>query len=642
MPSTATHDHTHAHDFKTPGGLLHLQATIFWTVLPEICIFVGWAFLIASLSETVHQLEIAPTLLTVFGTVIGLLLTFKTNSAFGSYSEGRRLWSSVILASRTFARMAWLHCPDQLHVPADPSTSISHAERAEALAEKRTYINLVAAFSVALKHYVRGEPGVHYTDLWPLVAFLPRYHKLPSSLYLRRDDLGPGYAPSPVEPGSVETLGASAFAVLGGPGAGAGARTPLAMSRQTSFDPAFELHGGLAAASSQSMHSLSEAHSRTPLFPPLSSTSPVQPRTASPSVSGAAATAEPSYPRAHAHPYTAAEVDLAAVAATLRDRRGLGLGEVKKRRSTAALAMAVERAAPGQGHELLPARNPPPRSIDDFVPFYDFFADVLHWLFRRGRGVAHKIEDAAHRLEGDDDESGAASRSGRRRRRMRREKGKKEPLQTREGGDNVPLELILLLSGWVAALQRRKTIDVPTINALLGALQALSDALTGLERVLLTPMPIAYSLHLRHVIWIYLLLAPSQLHETLGWLTVPATAIISFVFLGLLRLGDQIENPLGYDPSDLDLESFTLTVLRELRELVAHPAGESAPDEVLAALREGAKKAAAVEAAGKEGEEGEGKDGEGEGEQGSEGGKEERLVEEEERREYGEEGWRRV
>lgn len=87
------HDHAHAHDFKPPGGLLHLQATIFWTVLPEICIFVAWAFLIASLSETVHQcvdvasddawrpsrqltsrfhnrrLEIAPTLLTVFGTV---------------------------------------------------------------------------------------------------------------------------------------------------------------------------------------------------------------------------------------------------------------------------------------------------------------------------------------------------------------------------------------------------------------------------------------------------------------------------------------------------------------------------------------------------------------------------------------------
>ena len=72
------------------------------------------------------------------------------------------------------------------------------------------------------------------------------------------------------------------------------------------------------------------------------------------------------------------------------------------------------------------------------MPFWDFFADVLHWLFRRGRGVAHKLEDAAHRLEGDV-EGGAASRS--RRRRRRRQKGKKEPLLTREGGDNVPLEV---------------------------------------------------------------------------------------------------------------------------------------------------------------------------------------------------------
>ncbi|BGP40996.1 hypothetical protein JCM10450v2_005005 [Rhodotorula kratochvilovae] len=596
MASKDHHDHTHAHDFKPPGGLLHIQATIFWTVLPEIVIFVAWAFLITSLSESVHQLEIAPTLLTVFGTVIGLLLTFKTNSAFGSYSEGRRLWSSVILASRTFARMAWLHCPDALHVPADTSTPISRAEAAEAQSEKRTYINLVAAFSVALKHYVRGEPGVHYVDLWPLVAFLPRYHRLPTSLYLRRPDLDPSYASS--DPGSVETLGASAFAVLGGPGAGGGVRTPLAMSRQGSYDPAFELHGGLAAGGANpSLPSLRETSSRTPLVSPLASSS-AHPLEASTSSSASSATA-----------VHRAEVDLAEIAAKLRDRRGVGLGAVKKRRSSAALAQAVERAP--TSHELLPARNPPPRSLDDFVPFYDFFADLAHWLFRRGKRVADKIEDVADRFEGG---------HGREGRRKRKEK-KKKPLLARETYDNVPLELILLLSGWIAALQRRKTIDVPTINALLGALQALSDALTGLERVLLTPIPVAYSLHLRHCIWLYLLLLPSQTHESLGWLTVPATALATFVFLGLLRLGDQIENPLGYDPSDLDLESFALTVLRELREVVAHPAGESAPEAVLAALREGAAHAAKEEREERE------ELREGEAAAGSE---------------YGKEGWRQV
>lgn len=315
---------------------------------------------VGSLSAETHT-DSAVSAVASLSQVIGLLLTFKTNSAFGSYNEGRRLWSSVILASRTFGRMAWLHCPDQLHVPVDPSTPISPSERAEALAEKRTYINLVAAFSIALKHYVRGEPGVAYVDLWPLVAFLPRYHKLPTSLYLRRPDLDPSYAASPIDPGSVETLGASAFAVLGGPGVGAGARTPLAMSRQGSYDPAYELHGGLAghgatpSLSSPSMHSLREAHSRTPLFPP----SPPRPqsRAAASSISG---TTTVNVSQQTFHP---AEVDLAAVAATLRDRRGLGLGEVKKRRSTAALKEAVERAAPGKGHELLPARNPPPRYV---------------------------------------------------------------------------------------------------------------------------------------------------------------------------------------------------------------------------------------------------------------------------------------
>ena len=79
-------------------------------------------------------------------------------------------------------------------------------------------------------------------------------------------------------------------------------------------------------------------------------------------------------------------------------------------------------------------------------------------------------------------------------------------------------------------------------------------------------------------------------------------------------------SPLGYDPSDLDLESFALTVLRELREVVAHPAGESAPEAVLAALRAGAAHAAAEEREERE----ELREGEGAA------------------REYGKEGWRQV
>lgn len=47
--------------------------------------------------------------------------------------------------------------------------------KARVIIEKKTVINLVEAFGVAVKHYLRGEEGVYYVDLYHLVKFLPSY-----------------------------------------------------------------------------------------------------------------------------------------------------------------------------------------------------------------------------------------------------------------------------------------------------------------------------------------------------------------------------------------------------------------------------------------------------------------------------------
>ena len=49
------------------------------------------------------------------------------------------------------------------------------AAKARVLVEKKTVINLLEAFAVAVKHYLRGEDGIHYQDLYHLVSFLPAY-----------------------------------------------------------------------------------------------------------------------------------------------------------------------------------------------------------------------------------------------------------------------------------------------------------------------------------------------------------------------------------------------------------------------------------------------------------------------------------
>lgn len=55
----------------------------------------------------------------------------------------------------------------------DPSTP--EQRKARVLIEKKTVINLIEAFGVAVKHYLRGEEGVYYVDLYHLVKFLPSY-----------------------------------------------------------------------------------------------------------------------------------------------------------------------------------------------------------------------------------------------------------------------------------------------------------------------------------------------------------------------------------------------------------------------------------------------------------------------------------
>jgi len=41
---------------------------------------------------------------------------------------------------------------------------------------KRSAINMLLAYCVALKHHLREERGTYYDDLYPLVKHLPRHH----------------------------------------------------------------------------------------------------------------------------------------------------------------------------------------------------------------------------------------------------------------------------------------------------------------------------------------------------------------------------------------------------------------------------------------------------------------------------------
>ncbi|KAL5031904.1 hypothetical protein BDV3_001227 [Batrachochytrium dendrobatidis] len=133
---------------------------------------------------------------------------------------------------------------------------------------------------------------------------------------------------------------------------------------------------------------------------------------------------------------------------------------------------------------------------------------------------------------------------------------------------NLPLEISRQISLFVQFSKTSDWTDVPTANAMQAAIAGLLDCLGNLERIGNSPIPMAYLIHLKQTLFLYLLSLPFQLVSTMGWSTVVAVAAASFTLLGIEAIGGEIENPFGYDNNDLKLDKFCVEIKRELREMI--------------------------------------------------------------------------
>ncbi|KAG0350091.1 hypothetical protein BGZ54_004020 [Gamsiella multidivaricata] len=133
-----------------------------------------------------------------------------------------------------------------------------------------------------------------------------------------------------------------------------------------------------------------------------------------------------------------------------------------------------------------------------------------------------------------------------------------------DGQMSLPLEIAHGLSLWVIAEARQSRIESALIGNLLGSINSMTDIFTNMERIVFTPIPLAYSIHLRQVVYLYCLALPFTFIAALGWLTVPLMCLVSFTLFGMEAIGREIENPFGKDANDLHMDEFCRDLKREL------------------------------------------------------------------------------
>ncbi len=97
---------------------------------------------------------------------------------------------------------------------------------------------------------------------------------------------------------------------------------------------------------------------------------------------------------------------------------------------------------------------------------------------------------------------------------------------------------------------------------------AMIDVLGACERIRKTPIPFSYSMYVKKVIILYLLSLPFSIINSLHYWTIPMVMFTAYVLTGLELIGEEIEDPFGYDTNDLDTDGMALNIRKNIREIL--------------------------------------------------------------------------
>ncbi len=188
--------------------------------------------------------------------------------------------------------------------------------------------------------------------------------------------------------------------------------------------------------------------------------------------------------------------------------------------------------------------------VDVALPFCAGGADVRTRMLRRTIGHAHALR---HRLRGSDPAADVAPWLA---------PGEWERVRTLP---NLPHALVLEMGADLALCLRERRIDACTAPALDATLTAMAGVDAACERIRGTPIPFSYTLLLHRTAYLYCLLLPFGLVDTIRYATPLVTLVVAYTIFGLDALGDEIEEPFGTLDNDLPLDAICRTIEIDVR-----------------------------------------------------------------------------
>lgn len=120
--------------------------------------------------------------------------------------------------------------------------------------------------------------------------------------------------------------------------------------------------------------------------------------------------------------------------------------------------------------------------------------------------------------------------------------------------------ILLLLGEWLGTQYRAGRISDILFADIDKNLNEMSHIQGACERISNTPIPYAYGLILRRTVYLFCTILPFALVDDLHYLTPLISVFISYTFLSLEYVAEEIEEPFGTAPNDLALDAMCTTI----------------------------------------------------------------------------------
>ena len=143
---------------------------------------------------------------------------------------------------------------------------------------------------------------------------------------------------------------------------------------------------------------------------------------------------------------------------------------------------------------------------------------------------------------------------------------------------NAPNAILQIMQARMTDVYQQGHMNHILFQSLDDTIKRHCDSMGRCERIKNTVFPIQYSFFVRLSIFIFTIILPMGLIDSIGRITIPITFVISFLFFYVESIAMVMQNPFENVPNDIPMTSLSRTIEINVLEMIG---ADNIPDKIL-------------------------------------------------------------